>query len=120
MAVAKFEVPAKVVELQKDLIQKVAKKGKIKSGVNEVTKAVERGTAKLVIMAGDVSPPEIIMHLPIICKEKNIPFSYVATRKELGQQAGIAVSAAAIAIMDEGDAKKELAEVAKKLEGLAG
>lgn len=120
MAGVKFEVPAKVAEAQKQLIEKIAKKGKIKAGVNEVTKAVERGTAKLVVIAADVSPPEIVMHLPVVCKEKNIPFSFVSTRKELGAQAGLPVSAAAIAVLDEGDAKKELAEVAKKLEGLSG
>ncbi len=120
MAATKFEVPAKVAELQKQFIEKVAKKGKIKVGVNEVTKAVERGTAKLVVLANDVSPPEIVMHLPVICKEKSIPFSYANTRKELGEQAGISVAAAAIAITDEGDAKKELTELAGKLAGLAG
>ena len=45
-----------------DLLDKTAKKGKIKGGINEVTKAIERGTAKLVIIAEDVSPKEIVMH----------------------------------------------------------
>ena len=54
------------------IIEKARKTGKIEKGTNEVTKAVERGTAKLVVYAGDVQPKEIIQHLPVLCKEKNI------------------------------------------------
>ncbi len=110
-----FEVPEKLQQDQLDLVEKVAKKGKIRIGVNEVTKAVERGTAKLVLIAEDVSPAEIVMHLPLLCKEKGIAFSYVKTREELGKRTGIAVSTAAAAVVEEGDAKKELAEITKKL-----
>ena len=47
--------------------------GKLKKGTNEVTKAIERGTAKLVLVAKDVSPPEVVMHLPLLGKEKGVP-----------------------------------------------
>jgi len=110
-----FEVPDKLQAEQLALVEKVSKKGKLRIGVNEVTKAVERGVAKLVLIAEDVSPPEIVMHLPLLCKEKNLAFSYVKTKEELGKKAGIAVGTATIAIVDEGDLKKELAEIAKKL-----
>ena len=115
----KFEVPDKLMKEQLDLVEKAKKKGKVKVGVNEVTKAVERGVAKLVLIAQDVQPVEIVMHLPLLCKEKNIPCSVVRTRKELGEKTGIAVSTAAVAIIDEGEAKKELQDIAKALAGLA-
>jgi len=54
------------------LVEKAKKSGKIEKGTNEVTKAIERGTAKLVVYAADVEPKEIIQHIPILCKEKNI------------------------------------------------
>jgi len=54
------------------IIEKVKKTGKIEKGTNEVTKAIERGTAKLVVYAGDVEPKEIVQHLPLLCKEKEI------------------------------------------------
>ena len=114
-----FEVPEKLQEQQLELIEKAAKKGKVRIGVNEVTKAAERGTAKLVLVAQDVSPKEIVMHLPLICKEKSIPFSYVQTKEALGKRAGIAVGTSAIAVTDEGEAKKELAEITKKLAELS-
>ena len=79
--------------------------GKIRKGSNEATKAIERGIAKLVVYAKDVQPPEVIMHLPLLCKEKGILCIEVPSKEELGAAAGIDVPTAAIAIVDEGDAK---------------
>lgn len=79
--------------------------GKIKKGSNEVTKAIERGSAKLVAYAKDVEPKEIIMHIPLLCKEKEITCFEVATKEELGAAAGIEVGTAAVAIIAEGEAK---------------
>lgn len=111
----KFSVPKELAERQLSLVEKVKKKGKIRVGVNEVTKAIERGTAKLVIIAEDVSPAEIVMHLPLICEEKNIAYSFVPSKKELGSKVGIEVGTAAIAIVEEADLKKELQDIQKKL-----
>ncbi len=115
----KFDLPEEVKTKQAMVLERIRKNGKIKIGSNEATKMAERGTAKLVVIARDVSPPEIVMHLPIICREKNIPFSYAPTKKELGQLAGIEVGTAAIAVIDEGDAKKDFADLQKKLLELA-
>ncbi|MCP3686420.1 MAG: 50S ribosomal protein L7ae [bacterium] len=89
--------------------------GKIKKGTNEVTKAVERGTAKLVVVAKDVSPPEIVMHLPLLSKEKGIPCAQVSTKEELGAAAGIGISTVSVAIVVEGDSKALIKELAKEL-----
>ena len=66
--------------------------GKIKKGTNEVTKQIERGNAKLVVYAKDVNPPEVVMHLPLLCKEKGIPCAEVPSKEELGAAAGIQVA----------------------------
>ena len=55
-----------------EIIEKARKTGKIEKGSNEATKAAERGTAKVVVYAANVDPKQIVQHLPIICKEKNI------------------------------------------------
>ena len=81
------------------------KTGKIKRGTNEVTKVVEKGQAKLVVIAQDVSPKEITMHIPMLCKEKKIPCVEVPSREELGAAAGMGVATVAVAIVDAGDAK---------------
>ena len=88
--------------------------GKIKIGTNETTKAIERGIAKLVVSAEDVNPKEITMHLPPLCNEKKIPYITVKSKQELGRAAGIDVPTAAIAIIQEGDAKKDIDELFKK------
>ena len=85
--------------------------GKIKKGVNEATKAIERGVAKLVVVAEDIEPPEIVMHLSPLCDEKKIPLIKVPSKNELGRAAGINVSSAAIAITEPGDAAKKLSDV---------
>ncbi|MBS3112861.1 ribosomal L7Ae/L30e/S12e/Gadd45 family protein [Candidatus Woesearchaeota archaeon] len=85
--------------------------GKIKKGTNEVTKALERGEAKLVAIAKDVNPPEIIMHIPVLAEEKGIPCFVVASKEELGAAAGLHVATTAVAVIGEGDAKKLIAEL---------
>ena len=85
---------------------------------NETTKAVERGKAKIIFIAEDVAPQELVMHLPLLCEEKKIPYSYISTKKELGEKTGINVGTASIALIEEGNAKKELEEVIKKVSEL--
>jgi len=96
-----------------EAIELARKTGKIKKGVNEVTKTIEKGTAKLVVAAKDVSPPEIIMHLPLLCKEKGIPYADVPSKEELGAAAGLPLSTGAVAITKEGEAKDLIKELAK-------
>jgi large subunit ribosomal protein L7Ae len=79
--------------------------GKIKKGSNEVTKTIEKGLAKMVAYAKDVEPKEVIMHIPLLCKEKDVLCFEVATKEELGAAAGIEVGTAAIAIVEEGESK---------------
>ena len=97
-----------------EIVEKARKTGKIEKGINEVTKAVERGTAKLVVVAKDVQPPEIIQHLPLLCKEKNIPCEEVDSKEKLGIAAGIKVPASSVAVIDLGEA--ELPKVEEKTE----
>lgn len=87
--------------------------GKIRKGANEATKALEKGQAKLVVYALDVTPKEIIMHLPLLAKEKNVPCFGVSKKDDLGAAAGLAVSTAAVAIVKEGEAKAAIEALAK-------
>jgi large subunit ribosomal protein L7Ae len=86
------------------IVEKARKTGKIDKGVNEVTKAIERGTAKLVVYATDVNPKEIVMHLPVLCKEKGIDCEEVDSRQKLGIAAGLGVACSTIAVIDLGEA----------------
>ncbi len=85
--------------------------GKIRKGINETTKAIEKGDAKVVAIAKDVNPPEVTMHIPLLCKEKGIPCIEIPTKEELGAAAGISVGTAGVAITQEGEAKKIIKEI---------
>jgi large subunit ribosomal protein L7Ae len=91
-----------------DTVEKARKTGKIEKGINEVTKAVERGTAKLVVIASDVEPKEITQHIPILCKEKEIKCIEADSKQKLGISAGINVSCSAIVVIDAGEADLDL------------
>ena len=116
----KFEVPQDLAEKVLEAVKKAKETGKIKKGTNETTKAVERGQAKLVIIAEDVQPEEIVAHLPLLCEEKKIPYVYVPSKKALGEACGLQVAAASAAIIDPGEAKEMVDEIIKRVEGLKG
>lgn len=116
-----------MVEVNKELSDKalqilneVRVQGKLRKGTNEATKSVERGEAKLVVIAADVNPPEIIMHLPVLCDEKSIPYIHVQSKAELGAAAGLPVGTSAIAIANAGDAAKKMADFLEQLKGKSG
>lgn len=90
------------------IVEKARKTGKIEKGTNEVTKSIERGTAKLVVYAADVSPKEIIQHLPILCKEKGIKCQEVDSKEKLGISVGLKVACSSIAVIAPGDAEKDI------------
>lgn len=96
------------------IVEKAKKTGKVDKGANEVTKAVELGVAKLVVYAKDVEPKEITAHIPIICKNKGIPCFEVDSKQKLGIAVGIGVSTAAVAVIQAGEADKDIAAVVKK------
>lgn len=109
------------IEVQKELVDKVYEiievakaSGKIKKGTNETTKAIEKGEAKLVVIAKDISPPEIIMHIPLIAEEKDVPCFQVPSKEDLGAAASIQVSTGSVAVIQEGEAKNLIKELLTK------
>ncbi len=115
----KFEVPQELAEKAYQALSTAREKGgRIRKGVNETTKAVERGQAVLVLIAEDVDPPEIVAHLPLLCEEKKIPYVYVPSKERLGKAAGINVAASSAAIIDPGEAKPLVDEIIQQLSRL--
>ncbi len=109
------EVSKDIQDKALEVVEAAKTTGKIKKGVNEATKAVERGVAKLVLVAKDVNPAEITMHLEPLCSEKNIPLVEVSSKEELGTAAGLAVPTAVVAVVDEGEGKKVLKDIILKM-----
>jgi len=117
-AFVKYEMPKDLVDKVVEAVTIAKASGKIRKGVNETTKAIERGIAKLVVMAQDVTPEEIMMHLPVICDEKKVPYTYIGTKQELGKASGIDVPTSSIAVVEVGEAKKLITEIAEKITAL--
>ena len=65
-------------------VKAAAKEKAIRRGVKEVVKALKKGESGLSIIAGDISPIEVIAHVPILCEEKNIAYVYVPSKEDLG------------------------------------
>ena len=107
----RFETPTELSDKALQLVQIASETGKVRIGTNEVTKSSERAEAKLVVMAEDVDPVEILVHVPMLCEEKRIPYLYVPKKQRLGQSAGLSKSAASVAIVDAGEAKVLLDEL---------
>ena len=112
------KVPEDLVEKVMQVFEKARASGKIKKGVNEVTKAIERGKALLVAVAGDVTPPEVIMHLPVLCQEKDIPCLTVPSKKELGAALGLEVGCSSGCVLNPGDAKPQMVDAVKRINAL--
>ncbi len=116
----RFDPPEELVNRTYEAVEKTRDTGKIKKGTNEVTKQVERGQAKLVVMASDVSPEEILVHMPVLCQEKNVPYTYVPSRMDLGRSAGLNTGTACLALVDVGEAKDLLEKIIKEVTELQG
>jgi large subunit ribosomal protein L7Ae len=112
----KYEAPKEVVDAAYEALSIASKSGVVRKGTNEATKAVERSVAKLVVIAEDVDPPEVIAHLPILCDERKIPYVFVPSKEQLGKAVGIDVPSAAACILKEGEATGLIREIITRLE----
>lgn len=107
----KFDTPENLISPIYEALRIAAQSGKVKKGTNEATKAIERGASKLIVIAEDVEPPEVVAHLPILCDEQNAAYAFVPSKQELGGSLGIDITTAAAAILDAGDAQHIIDQV---------
>lgn len=114
----KMEVSKDLVNAVYEAVRVAKQSGKVRKGTNETTKAIERGISKLVVIAEDVEPPEVVAHLPILCEERNAPFIFVPSKQQLGMSLGIDVGSAAATIIDAGEAQHIVEQVITSISGL--
>jgi H/ACA ribonucleoprotein complex subunit 2 len=74
-----------------------AKTKTLRRGVKEVVKALRKSGSTapasldisnpqyVCIIAADISPMDVISHIPVLCEDHNIPYIYVRSRAELGE-----------------------------------
>ncbi|GLI81179.1 13 kDa ribonucleoprotein-associated protein [Penicillium cataractarum] len=81
-----------------DLVQQATNYRQVKKGANETTKTLNRGTSELVVLAADTTPLPIILHLPLLCEDKNVPYVYVPSKMALGRACGVSRPVIAVSI----------------------
>ena len=70
--------------MSKQGVKKAAKAKQICRGVKEVAKAIRKGAKGVCIIAGDISPIDVITHVPVMCEEADVPYVYVPSKQDLG------------------------------------
>ena len=116
----KYETPQDLINPIYEALRVATESGKVRKGTNEATKAIERGTSKLIIIAEDVEPPEVVAHLPILCEEQGVSYVFVPSKQELGKALGIEITSAAAAIIDSGDAQHIVDQVISTISKIKG
>jgi len=103
-----------------DAVQQAAHYRQLKKGANEATKTLNRGTAELVVLAADTSPLAILLHLPLLAEDKNVPYVYVPSKTALGRACGVsrAVIAASITTNESSDLMPQIRELKNRVERL--
>ena len=104
-----------------DLVQQATNYRQIRKGANEATKTLNRGIAELIILASDTTPLAILLHLPLLCEDKNVPFVYVSSKMALGRACGVSrpVIAASITTNEASDLGAQIRTVKDAVERLA-
>ncbi|KAJ5940559.1 hypothetical protein N7516_000727 [Penicillium verrucosum] len=103
-----------------DLLQQAMQYHQLKKGTNEVTKSVSRGTSEIVVMAADTVPLAIVMHLPLLCEDRHVPYVFVPNKTAIGRACGSArpVIAATITSNDASDLAPQIQWIRDKVERL--
>jgi len=70
------------------LVKKACQAKFVKRGVKEVVKALRKGEKGFCVLAGDISPMDVICHLPIMCEDRKLPYIYIPSKHDLGASAG--------------------------------
>ncbi|CAK0784251.1 RNA binding protein snu13 [Coccomyxa viridis] len=73
-----------------DIVQQAANYKQLRKGANEATKTLNRGISEFVVLAADAEPLEILLHLPLLAEDKNVPYVFVPSKAALGRACGVA------------------------------
>ena len=103
-----------------ELIQQAANYRQLKRGANESTKALNRGQAMLVVMAADTDPIEILMHVPLLCEDKNVHYVFVQGKHSLGRACGVtrATICCSIIYEEQSSISKQIEKIQARVEQL--
>eukprot|EP00090_Calanus_glacialis_P040559 TRINITY_DN707_c0_g1_i1.p1 TRINITY_DN707_c0_g1~~TRINITY_DN707_c0_g1_i1.p1 ORF type:complete len:128 (-),score=45.30 TRINITY_DN707_c0_g1_i1:148-531(-) len=103
-----------------NLVQQAANYKQLRKGANEATKTLNRGQAEFVILAADSEPLEILLHIPLLCEDKNVPYVFVRSKQALGRACGVSrpVIAASVTQNEGSQIKPQIATIQQEIEKL--
>ncbi|GMM36668.1 snoRNA-binding protein [Saccharomycopsis crataegensis] len=112
-AVLTFAKPLASKKLNKKTLKTIKKASKakhVKRGVKEVVKALRKGEKGLVIIAGDISPADVISHLPVLCEDSSVPFVFIPSKEDLGSAGATKRPTSCVMIVPGGGKKSKNSE----------
>ncbi|RKP36841.1 ribonucleo protein-associated protein [Dimargaris cristalligena] len=103
-----------------DLIQQASHYKQTRVGANEVTKTLNRGISEFIILAADTTPLEVLLHLPLLCEDKNVPYVFVPSKVSLGRSCGVSrpVVAVSITTNEASELKSQITALKLRIEKL--
>ena len=93
-------------------MKKASKAKHVKRGVKEVVKALRKGEKGLVVIAGDISPADVISHIPVLCEDSSVPFVFIPSKEDLGSAGATKRPTSCVLIVPGGGKSKKNAEKA--------
>ncbi|KAI3891657.1 hypothetical protein MKX03_004992 [Papaver bracteatum] len=103
-----------------ELIQQAANYKQLKKGANEATKTLNRGISEFVVLAADAQPLEILLHIPLLAEDKNVPYVFVPSKEALGRACGVtkAVIACSVTTNEGSQLKSQITQLKDAIEKL--
>jgi len=103
-----------------DLVQQASHYKQLRKGANEATKTLNRGISEFIVMAADAEPLEILLHLPLLCEDKNVPYVFVPSKTALGRACGVsrAVIAVSVTTNEASELKPQIIALVNQIEKL--
>ncbi|GBG59443.1 hypothetical protein CBR_g38468 [Chara braunii] len=98
------------------LVKRASKSKQLKRGVKEVVKALRKGAKGVCIVAGNISPIDVISHLPVLCEESDIPYVFVPSKEDLGAAGQSKRPTCCVLVMPSGGKAEVSEEDAAKLQ----
>jgi len=86
------------------------------TGLQAVTRAIERKTARLVAIASDVDPIELVLWMPTLCRANKVPYAIVKDKARLGELVGFPTTAAVALKSVHAEDEAELASLVKTVQ----
>merc|ERR1712055_662733 len=110
----------KLTEQILELVQQASNYKQLKKGANEATKTLNRGQSEFIVLTADAEPIEILLHLPLLCEDKNVPYVFVRSKQALGRACGVSrpVIACCVLINEESQLKPQIQGVQQQIEKL--